>query len=377
MNDVDITKLETCRVLLIGSRKLQIAKVVEVMETSRKVAATTGDQRVRIEFLPCVARFDAYIDDQDKAVRYLSSVEYYGVDGMSTRPESLAPFFDGHWASEESDKSFGSIAGAALGSGLEEPADIEQITKFLNTMSKRPIPIECIRPNPDFATMTQELDYFRALGADAKAEATRLQTLGPGKMAKFSLNFANALIASVMKARRRELEAEVASFQHSATPDQPELAVVDFSNTIEPTRNRYSCRKCRRLLFGEKDLQDPQHLPAKHQFSARKMTHSKQVSASCQSFFLQGGLSWMTNVNETVEGKFGCPKCDTKIGTWNWSGAQCSCGTWVVPAIQVPRSKVDLVPPQTTLSTLPVGTIVSPHISLNTNASVSLDGTVK
>lgn len=85
----------------------------------------------------------------------------------------------------------------------------------------------------------------------------------------------------------------------------------------------------------------------------------------------------MTNVNETVEGKFGCPKCDTKIGTWNWSGAQCSCGTWVVPAIQVPRSKVDLVPPQTTLSTLPVGTIVSPHISLNTNASVSLDGTVK
>ena len=44
-----------------------------------------------------------------------------------------------------------------------------------------------------------------------------------------------------------------------------------------------------------------------------------------------------------VDGKLGCPKCSARIGSYNWSGMQCSCGAWVAPAIQVVKSKVDEV----------------------------------
>lgn len=36
-----------------------------------------------------------------------------------------------------------------------------------------------------------------------------------------------------------------------------------------------------------------------------------------------------------VEGKLSCPKCATRLGTYCWAGAQCSCGAWVTPAFQV------------------------------------------
>lgn len=44
-----------------------------------------------------------------------------------------------------------------------------------------------------------------------------------------------------------------------------------------------------------------------------------------------------------VEGKLCCPnaRCRTRLGGFNWSGSQCSCGSWVVPAVQVVASRVD------------------------------------
>ena len=30
-----------------------------------------------------------------------------------------------------------------------------------------------------------------------------------------------------------------------------------------------------------------------------------------------------------------------RLGSYCWSGMQCSCGTWVAPALQVVKSKVD------------------------------------
>ena len=62
-----------------------------------------------------------------------------------------------------------------------------------------------------------------------------------------------------------------------------------------------------------------------------------------------------------VEGKLVCPKCNGRVGSYNWSGNQCSCknvcrhlmmeyrcinlhagGTWVTPAIQVLKTRVDV-----------------------------------
>jgi len=61
-------------------------------------------------------------------------------------------------------------------------------------------------------------------------------------------------------------------------------------------------------------------------------------AASCSSWFLQ---SEVTTLLEQVEGKVACPKCATRIGSYNWSGMQCSCGAWVTPAVQVVKSKDD------------------------------------
>lgn len=44
-----------------------------------------------------------------------------------------------------------------------------------------------------------------------------------------------------------------------------------------------------------------------------------------------------------LEGKLICinHNCRARIGSFNWSGSQCSCGSWVSPAIQITKSKVD------------------------------------
>lgn len=59
----------------------------------------------------------------------------------------------------------------------------------------------------------------------------------------------------------------------------------------------------------------------------------------CSSYFLEGALDWMDA--SQVEGKLHCPKCGHRVGTLKWAGGQCSCGTWVTPAIQISMGKVD------------------------------------
>lgn len=41
------------------------------------------------------------------------------------------------------------------------------------------------------------------------------------------------------------------------------------------------------------------------------------------------------------EGPLYCPTCNYHIGTYKWAGSQCSCGSWVVPSFQFPKSRVD------------------------------------
>ena len=74
-------------------------------------------------------------------------------------------------------------------------------------------------------------------------------------------------------------------------------------------------------------------------FRPRKRGDAPQgAGGACTSHFL---LSDATSNLTSVEGNLGCPKCGARIGSFDWSGMQCSCGTWVSPAIQVVKSKVD------------------------------------
>jgi hypothetical protein len=63
---------------------------------------------------------------------------------------------------------------------------------------------------------------------------------------------------------------------------------------------------------------------------------------ACSSFFLEEVLPWMDE-DLLAEGKIHCPtpKCHARLGALQWSGSQCSCGTWVTPSIKITKSRVD------------------------------------
>lgn len=65
---------------------------------------------------------------------------------------------------------------------------------------------------------------------------------------------------------------------------------------------------------------------------------------NCSSYFLSETLPWMDDAF-LAEGKIHCPnaKCQSRLGSFQWSGSQCSCGTWVTPSIKLTKSRVDPV----------------------------------
>ncbi|KAL6057071.1 dual specificity phosphatase 12 [Balamuthia mandrillaris] len=106
----------------------------------------------------------------------------------------------------------------------------------------------------------------------------------------------------------------------------------------------YTCRKCGTLIC--RGDQITPHAPGKGQDSfSYKKRNAGQTSFDCTSLFVEeyGRPSWMgtTLPMEEVEGKITCPKCKGRVGSYNWSGAQCSCGYWTTPSIQVLKSRVD------------------------------------
>jgi len=87
-----------------------------------------------------------------------------------------------------------------------------------------------------------------------------------------------------------------------------------------------SCKKCRTKLFCSGDLLE---------------AHAACADSNCSSYFLQEPPEWLVFSGGGTEGKLSCPKCDTRIGNWNWSGVKCSCSEWVTPGFQLHCGKMD------------------------------------
>ncbi|TMW55600.1 hypothetical protein Poli38472_010482 [Pythium oligandrum] len=121
--------------------------------------------------------------------------------------------------------------------------------------------------------------------------------------------------------------------------------------TEEYEGDRYACKHCRRVLFTTEDMLD--HEPERHQISTRRKLKDAKTKAlksavvqmdGCSSWFLRDVLPWMDE-DAMAEGKLKCPneKCQSRVGSFSWSGSQCSCGTWVTPSIKLTKSRVDLI----------------------------------
>lgn len=87
----------------------------------------------------------------------------------------------------------------------------------------------------------------------------------------------------------------------------------------------YLCRACRCTLF-----------------SVKQLSHGQMKS--CRSCFLSEPPAWMIEGLGVMTEKIYCPnkkKCKARLGQIKWVGTTCSCHEWIVPAIQIPKSRLD------------------------------------
>ncbi|CAN9503405.1 unnamed protein product [Ophioblennius macclurei] len=130
------------------------------------------------------------------------------------------------------------------------------------------------------------------------------------------------------------------------TEKYPELQLVPREVfAVDPATSgssevSYRCRKCRRTLFRDTSLLS--HPVGK---GASAFSHKKSSNLSgevqCTSYFIEP-VQWMKEaLLGVMDGQLLCPKCNSKLGSFNWCGDQCSCGRWVTPAFQLHHNRVD------------------------------------
>lgn len=342
------TENEIKRIIVVGLNRPRLSKVMslvaEVVEDDKEESAGI------VEYIPCLAAMSSYEDEEGKEIRYMSNFVYQ--DGSP-----MTKFFD--------DEEFRLNLALVLMVGYEwmEP-DIQYVSNYFHT-NNLSVNVECVHPNDGFSSLHSEMDFFKNLSEDEKAEHISNQTFGPGKMARFILD-----MSKTWNETKEDIDNKVEEKQPSEEDEKEQSTIEEPNNdqkdpeqiqerrqiTIDPELPMFACRICRTILLGQNHLAED-HVQNLHTFNKRSHgATNKSNKAPCQSLFCdESVLEWLSGEqnNDEVEGRLHCPKCSNKLGHWNWSGAQCSCGTWIVPAIQIPLSKVDTILPTSQSSPTP------------------------
>ncbi|XP_039591224.1 dual specificity protein phosphatase 12 [Polypterus senegalus] len=127
-----------------------------------------------------------------------------------------------------------------------------------------------------------------------------------------------------------------------------EYFAIDPTATTETQCNEviYKCRKCRRSLFRNSSIlnhisgSEPAAFVHKRVNPINIQAVGKQQNR-CTSYFIEP-VQWMEPaLLGVMDGQLLCPKCSSKLGSFNWYGEQCSCGRWITPAFQIHKTRVD------------------------------------
>ncbi|KAF9603212.1 hypothetical protein IFM89_034545 [Coptis chinensis] len=106
----------------------------------------------------------------------------------------------------------------------------------------------------------------------------------------------------------------------------------------------YHCKKCLRIVASQENVVDHKRGEGERCFKWKKRSDSwdtEKEPPECSSIFVEP-MKWMQAVEEgTVEEKFQCLGCKARLGSFNWAGMQCSCGSWVNPAFQLHKNRID------------------------------------
>ncbi|KAG0287779.1 dual specificity phosphatase 12 [Linnemannia gamsii] len=167
-------------------------------------------------------------------------------------------------------------------------------------------------PNDGFMT---QLLLYAAIGYDVNVNQTAYRRF---------------LIAS--DAAQREMFGYIEDMTLAADPQNaPARTAVTMTAGIQ--QGPLKCKKCRRALVARESVVT--HTPGQGQvsFEYRKRDATLHISEAvqsdisaitpkaatvCQSYFIEP-VEWIQELHG-MEGKISCPKCDSKLGTFNWSG---------------------------------------------------------
>ncbi|ORX47270.1 hypothetical protein BCR36DRAFT_94803 [Piromyces finnis] len=116
-------------------------------------------------------------------------------------------------------------------------------------------------------------------------------------------------------------------------------------NNENEKKLQLSCRKCRKVLVSGDDIFIHEPGSGQASFSWRKRDQNLNKIGNmnvCGVYFIER-QDWMEGLEEEniVSGKINCPSCKSKLGSYNWSGMQCSCGKWYSPAFSIQKKSVD------------------------------------
>ncbi|KAK4294730.1 hypothetical protein Pmani_032662 [Petrolisthes manimaculis] len=101
----------------------------------------------------------------------------------------------------------------------------------------------------------------------------------------------------------------------------------------------YKCKNCRSFLVGAEAVL-PHQIGETPDWTDNKW--SGTADKICDEGVFTFPIKWMSNQDKPIAGKLHCPKCDTKVGNYNWvAGYKCPCSAKITPGFYIIRSKVD------------------------------------
>uniref|UniRef100_A0A7S3QUC6 protein-tyrosine-phosphatase n=1 Tax=Dunaliella tertiolecta TaxID=3047 RepID=A0A7S3QUC6_DUNTE len=136
----------------------------------------------------------------------------------------------------------------------------------------------------------------------------------------------------------------------------------------------YRCRKCRRLVATSRQVlpveaamghrifrSGPYGSTTRRTGQAANQPPSQQPEEGGASLFVEP-IAWMAeSVVGAIQGKLYCPGCNSRMGSFNWSGISNERGQWVVPAFQLHMSKLDVMHPPRPLAAM--ATVAMPRMT--------------
>ncbi|KAL1928982.1 hypothetical protein VTP01DRAFT_2041 [Rhizomucor pusillus] len=209
----------------------------------------------------------------------------------------------------------------------------------------------------------QALDIIKLRRAIIEPNRGFLEQLNLYHELRYNVDQTEAAYRRFLVAANARAQQEYGCIQNLALSPDPELAVGKTKSKLI-----LRCKKCRRVLVDDDCILDHQPGPGQQAFSYTKRSAELNVTAAptaaaaapsrplnpllasiaasnnqCSSYFIEP-MEWIASLQDgLVEGRIDCPKCYSKLGQYNWAGAQCSCGRWITPAFMLHRKQVDQV----------------------------------